>query len=244
MKRALRQWANPISSVLAALVLTVGLAVEVAAGNSNPAAAPPTSNAYGHSYGEWSAEWWKWWLSIPTNNNHPALGGPCGEGQSGKVFYLTAIFTGKEVACTIPAGKAVLVPIINVECSTAEDPPFHGDNEAELRACAQCWEDHVDPSLLEVTLDGKPLKDLASYRFESPLFSFDYPAANIFGIPNGPGTGDSVSDGYWLLLHPLSAGEHTLSFGGTSEVPAGACGNANPSSGTFHASYRLTVQGK
>lgn len=239
----LRQCGNTISSALMVLVLMAGMAAEATAGNANPAVAPPNSKAYGHSYGEWTAKWWEWWLSIPTPG-HPALGGDCGEDQSGKVFYLTAIFTGEEITCAIPTGKAVLVPIVNVECSTVEDPPFHGSTEAELRACAQCWEDHVNPASLEATLDGQPLQDLAAYRVQSPLFTFDYPADNIFGIPNGPGTGDAVSDGYWILLHPLAAGEHTLSFSGTSNVPAGACGNTNPSSGTFGGSYRLTVQRK
>lgn len=243
MINTLRQWSSPISTVLAVLVLTVGMAVEASAGNSNPAAAPPNSKAYGHSYGEWTAEWWKWWLSIPVPD-HPALGGSCEEGQSGKVFFLTASFTGQAVACTIPTGKAVLVPIINVECSNVEAPPFYGETEEDRRACARCWEDYVVLASLQVTLDGKPLQDLESYRFDSPNFTFQYPEDNIFGIPDGPGTGDAVSDGFWILLHPLPAGEHTLSFSGRSDVPAGACGNVDPSANTFGGSYRLTVQGR
>jgi hypothetical protein len=229
---------------VAATMPVFGLASAAGAGNPNPGVAPINSSAYGHSYGGWSAEWWKWFLSIPTPD-HPGIGGDCGVAQSGPVFFLAADFTGSEgVPCTIPAGGAVLFAPANVECSTVEPPPFHGDNEEELRACAKCWADQIVVSSLEATLDGEALSDLGSYRVASPLFTFEYPADNIFGIPGGPGTGQSVSDGYWLLLNPLSAGSHTLSFSGAFEIPAeGACGADGPASFGFGAVYELTVEG-
>jgi len=51
-----------------------------------------------------------------------------------------------------------------------------------------------------------------SYRVTSPQFTFTAPTPWIFGETGGPGT--SVGDGYYILLAPLSPGDHTLRFGG------------------------------
>jgi hypothetical protein len=238
----MRHWMRGTFAVAAALP-ALGLATAAVAGNPNPEVAPVNSNAYGHSYGGWSAEWWKWFLSIPTPD-HPGIGGDCGVAQSGPVFFLAADFTGSEgVPCTIPAGKAIFFAMANVECSTVEPPPFFGADEEELRACAKCFADQIVVSSLEATLDDEELGDLGSYRAASPLFTFEYPADNIFGIPGGPATGESVSDGYWLLLNPLSAGNHTLAFSGAFEFPEGECGLPAGTSFGFGAVYELTVGG-
>jgi hypothetical protein len=222
-------------SAFAIAVLVSGPAGHALAQNANPGVAPLGSNAFGHTYSVWSAEWWKWWLSIPTDTPHPALGGDCRVGQAGKVFYLSSDFTGTEIPCTVPTGKAVLFSVANVECSDVEAEPFYGATEAERRACAAGWADLIDVDSLQATLDGRELTDLGAYRVSSPDFTFLYPEDNIFGISNGPGTGQAVSDGYWVLLAPLSAGEHTLSFSGCfDEAAGGFC---------FGATYNLTVTG-
>jgi len=243
--RMLRVSRNSLRNACAVAVLMLGPVADALAENANPGVAPPHSHAYGQTYGGWSAEWWQWFLSIPTATPHPGIGGDCREGQAGNVFNLAADFTGSpEVPCTIPTGKAVLFSMANIECSTVEPPPFFGANEEELRDCAACWADLIDVSSLQATLDGEALADLGSYRAASPLFTFAFPEDNIFGIPDGPGTGQAVSDGYWVLLNPLSAGEHTLSFSGQFEIPAeGACGADGPASFGFGAVYGLTVGG-
>ena len=76
---------------------------------------------------------------------------------------------------------------------------------------------------LTVILDDVPLEDLVSYRTLSPLFTVD-------GV-------DAVSDGYWIMLRPLSAGEHTLEFGGGIDLAA-LGGPVLPVSVT----YKLTVE--
>src|SRR5690349_1562093 len=72
---------------------------------------------YGASYGEWSARWWEWALSIPAAQN-PVLeqnGANCGIGQVGNVWFLAGSFSGNPVtrACTLPAGKPIFFPLIN-----------------------------------------------------------------------------------------------------------------------------------
>jgi hypothetical protein len=232
-------------SAFAIAVLVAGPSGQALAQNVNPGVAPPRAHAFGHSYSVWSAEWWKWWLSIPAAD-HPALGGDCRVGQAGKVFYLSADYTGsEEVSCTVPTGKVVLFPVVNSECSSVEPPPFYGESAADREACARCWTDLIDVSSLQATLDGRALADLGAYRVISPDFTFLYPEGWIYGDPPGPGTGQSVSDGYWVLLAPLSAGEHTLSFGGHVNVPQGACGSdfGGDIEYDIGATYQLTVTG-
>jgi hypothetical protein len=143
-------------------------------------------------------------MKIPVvNGNHPLFsGGAFGE-QKGVVF-LAAVGGGASIDLTIPARAALFFPVINAECSVLEPDPFHGDNEAELRACAN---GHIDnTSGLFAAIDGVPVNNLGSYRVESPLFEFaPLPPDNVFGAPAGT-TSPAVDAGVYLLLAPLAVG--------------------------------------
>jgi hypothetical protein len=197
-----------------------------AAKNTNPTIAPPNAKAYGKSYAEWSAAWWQWALSLPADQNPffdgavPLEGeegdeGGCANianGQEGPVWFLTGVFNASGQAvriCDVPAGKALFFPLINTECSTIEAPPFYGEDEEALRACVR--DIIIEDMFAEI--DGVQIADLESYFAESPLFTFSLPENDVLGL--GPGEGQSVSSGYFLMLPPLSAGEHVISFGGT-----------------------------
>jgi hypothetical protein len=198
-----------------ALAICVVLVVAMAgimvtyADDPNPRVWPVDSNPYGMTYGEWSAAWWQWALAIPEDVN-PILdmtGEYCGEEQSGKVWFLTGTFGGSaERTCTIPAGKAILFPVINAQCSQVQGD---GTTERKLRECAVAMIDSV--TIVEATVDEIPLQDLVDYRVVSPLFSFELPENNILDLKI---VSPSVSDGYWILLKPLQAGEHTIYFRG------------------------------
>lgn len=84
-----------------------------------------------------------------------------------------------------------------------------------LHAVAKATIDGANLSAPPVFLDGKLLRELSTYRAASPAFSFILPAdnvpASVFGIPDTAGTySPAVSDGYWLMFEPLSAGTHTI----------------------------------
>ncbi len=203
-------------SALCCLLVTFGLfgfttpSHAAAAGRSNATILPPGANMFGASYGEWSARWWQWALSLPADA-HPLLEtAGCDAGQSGPVWFLGGSFINSTVVreCTVPAGLAIFFPVLNTECSTIESPPFFGGNEDELRDCAAA----VTNSGMFATIDGVDVLNLDSYRVQSPLYTFSAPDGGLFG---GPVTGQSVSDGVWLMLSPLSAGTHTIHLGGT-----------------------------
>jgi hypothetical protein len=197
----------------------------------NPGVLPPQSNPHGHSYAEWSALWWKWALSMPLDQHPLADTAPCSTGQSGGVWFLGGSFVSAEAErnCTVPPGKAIFFPVLNTECSTIEPDPFHGDTAAELSACAKGW---VDGATGVCGVDGVPVQNLEMYRVQSPLFTFGpLPANNVLFIDVPPGTtGQSVSDGYWLMLAPLSVGQHTIDV-------VGVFANGF----TFHITYNLMV---
>ena len=208
-----------LAIVLTAIVgLMAGSVSPAHARNSNPGVMPPNSHTHGMTYAEWSARWWQWALSLPADQNpFFDVDGSCSNGangQLGPVWFLTGVISVSGTAerdCTVPAGKALFFPLINTECSTLEADPFHGDNEAELRAC-------VEDPLFELgnvfaEIDGVAVQNLERYLVESPLFTFTVPPENVLGVD--PGTGQSVSRGYHLMVAPLSVGEHVIRFGGT-----------------------------
>jgi hypothetical protein len=200
--------------VLAVLIATIPANL-AAAPNSNPRILPPNSAPHGHTYGEWSARWWQWTVSLPQDQNPSFDETGCANGangQLGPVWFLTGVINVSGTVtrdCTVPAGKALFFPVINTECSTLEGAPFHGDNEAELRTCAKSFQ----LGDLFAVIDGVAVQDLDRYLVESPLFTFTVPPNNVLGVPAG--TGQSVSHGVHLMLAPLSAGTHTIRFGGT-----------------------------
>jgi len=174
--------------------------------NLNPGVLPPYSHAYGQTYGEWAAEWWQWAFAIPMEFGvNPILEGPCETNQSGPVWFLAGNFGWSSVrTCCVPAGKALFFPIMNSMWAT-QDP----ENEPEelLRELANASIDQV--FFLECTVDGVPLENLWAYRAESPAFGWVSPTYGEYPL--------AVTDGYWIMLAPLSTGEHEIYFAGASE---------------------------
>jgi hypothetical protein len=181
--------------------------------SSTPTPFPVDILQYNLTYGEWTARWWQWLVSIPEDRNPAAdeTGENCGEGQSGPVWFLAGTFGGLNVRnCDIPAGKYIMFPVINAECSYAEYPDLR--TEPELRSCAVSSNDGVTE--LMVTIDGQAINEsqLRSYRVQSPLFNLTLSENNIFGLP--PSTTQAVSDGFWVILPPLGPGQHEIHFRG------------------------------
>ena len=130
---------------------------------------------------------------------------PCGSLPAPSTFSTNAVRN-----CSVPAGKSLFFPMINVECSTLEAPPFYGANEEQLRSCAKSFKFKG----MFATVDGVPLPNVGRYQTLSPLFKFSLPKKDVLGL--GPAEeGESVSSGYYLMLAPLSPGKHVVSFGGT-----------------------------
>jgi hypothetical protein len=227
----------PMSSVLAAADLVA-----------------PGQTAIGMTYGDWSAAWQQWVQAIPNTPEEPnpafdETGENCAQGQdSGPVFFLVGAFTDElpdtplisevERDCTVPANRHIFFPIVNVAIDTT-DPQgdFYEATEAAQRQLAGKNADLIDVGSLEVTVDGKKVKNLGDYRVQSPAYHFFLPAENnMWGIADVNASGYfGVADGYYVMLKPLSSGKHTVQF-------AGAFVSNGEVLFALDVTYNLTVQ--
>jgi hypothetical protein len=129
---------------------------------------------------------------------------------------------------TVPTGKALFFPIVNVLRASPEaiirgggDPTgmTHEEQEAFLRNLANANIDSA--SGLAAYVDGVALQDLFDYRAESPPggFVLHIPEGSFVSRSYAPGDHDpAVADGYWLMLAPLSKGEHQIHFSAAGPV--------------------------
>ena len=210
------------------------------------------SKPYSLTYGDWTARWWQWGYSVPKNSNpaYDDTGKNCAQGQKGPVWFLAGTY-GHPVdrVCTIPAGKAILFPILNSECSFAEFPKLK--TLSQLHTCAKAIQDHV--TTLYAIIDGIPIPNLQEYRIQSPPFNFTLPQNNILGMPADTTT-QAIADGNWVFLKPLSPGIHKLMFkGGVQQSKIIGTSNNNASEGSsasfafpsgwdFETTYNMTVK--
>ena len=174
---------------------------------------PPDAPAYGLTYEAWTARFAQWLHSLPMAINPGAdpTGERCGYGQAGPVFFLVQSHEeATERTCTVPAGTALLLPLLDASCTTVEPPPFFGRDEAELRACTEAL--FTPRAELTAVIDGVAIPDLERYRVQSEPFTVVLPEDNVLEVE--PAVIAGVMEGYWLLLAPLPPGEHELRFGG------------------------------
>jgi hypothetical protein len=189
---------------------------------------------YGTTYAELNVAWFQWILSQPRigNPGFDPTGAYCASGQSGDVWFLAGSFDERVVerTCTIPSGRAILVPILNVftHCYLEDE---------------DCTAESLGPELdvylngftgMYATVDGADMRDPADYRVDAAEFSVELPDGNLFQAYEIPITGlvDGLyGGGYWMLFDPLPAGEHTIAFGGL--FPDGFANNNT---------YTLTVE--
>jgi hypothetical protein len=240
MKLGTKHWRSGLVMV-GAVVALLGLTIAFAA---NP---PPQSQQNGQTYGKLSNAWWQWALSIPTSTN-PLLdttGADCGQGQSGSVWFLAGTFGGSATpitrSCTIPAGKTLFFPTINFFQNNAgvkgsNCPPTHS-------SIPQLWgaldQNVAAVTTHEATVDGVPQQDQRAGP-NNPPYNVMIPSDNLFTfltkgictLPFPAGTySPNVSDGFYVLLTPLSPGPHTIHFSA-----------ATPQGTQQDVTYNLTVQ--
>jgi hypothetical protein len=65
-------------------------------------------------------------------------------------------------------------------------------------------------TFVQASIDGIQLQNIS--RIQSSPFDITFPEENIFGVQAGPTR--AVSDGFWIFLQPLSAGNHQINFKG------------------------------
>lgn len=168
----------------------------------------PGAVVEGKTLGEWSAEYWKWAFSFPVATN-PLLD-TTGEfahlgDVGGPVFFVAAGGAGTvSREFTVPGDRFLFFPMFTVAFYVGP-----GDTLAD----AQQFVDGLFATTTELhaSVDGVPIPDLFSRWEVSPVFSLTIPPDGL-GAP-GVYT-EAYSGGFWIMLQPLPAGQHTLVFGG------------------------------
>ncbi len=220
------------------------------------AAASPSSGgakAFGRTYGEWSAKWWQWLFSVPASES-PFLGQgevDCQINQHGPVVFLAGAPSGTTAvrSCTVPAGKPLFFPVLN---GVYRNEPPENLTVAEKRDVLEKFFSDTHPGFpadfgfpgvrackVTATLDGAPVNlKTPIVRVQSPPFLVDsgddpvFPPANLIEP-------EAISEGFWVLLGPLSVGEHTLHFSGSfCELDNS---NDHPLFAPVSVTYTLTV---
>jgi hypothetical protein len=163
---------------------------------------------FGKSWQDWTTQWWQWFLSIPLESSpaYDESGEKWDINQHDPNVVFLAGTTDRKVEriVAIPAGKAVLFPVINFTTSYSEDPRFK--TESQMIAHAKSNIDDIVKK--DVYIDGNSLLISEKHRVQSPPFDFSFPANNIYGVKDGPSRG--VGDGYWIFLKPLRLGRHSI----------------------------------
>ncbi|MBV9176460.1 MAG: hypothetical protein JO297_05430 [Nitrososphaeraceae archaeon] len=181
------------------------------ANNDDPHIFSINSKPYGSSYSDWCIRWIKWLLEQPRESN-PAIdtsGENCAQNQHGPVWFLAGTFGGSATRkCNIPLGKAILFPIIEKECSFAED----NDLKIETDLISRTTKFMNSVTHLELSIDGITLQNLNKYRVQTPVFDLMFPRNNVYGVKEGKTR--STCNGFWIFLGPPTVGDHKIYFRG------------------------------
>jgi hypothetical protein len=230
-----------IAALSAMALMSTGVSATAAAPDS--LVIPPQQQ----NYGQLGVLWWKWALSIPYAQNpiFDTTGAHCAVGQHGGRWYLAGTPGGPSGSltrsCTVPAGKKIFFPVISVENDyPCPDPTFQPSPGQSLKDFLTYGTGSIpgavtlinEVSDVQASLDGQNIPILPSYRGTSNMYSYagDPSLTAVFDPCITGSQQKAVSDGYWLMLAPLSPGQHTLQFGGTLM------------GSTETATYNLTVQ--
>jgi hypothetical protein len=196
---------------------------------------PPHFNVGGRSMEDWAVQQWTTIFETPVHGTdgvsirNPVFdetGAQAAQGNFDGAFMLFGTITGGNIVrsnVAIPAGKPIFVPIAGIEFSNYDTPnadfSFPGTySQAQLAQFAQLSALSI-PSRgeLHVNIDGRPVATLASHRETSPIHYTLPDHDNVlqnFGL-DFTGPVDASVDGYYVMLKPLSPGEHTINFGST-----------------------------
>ena len=205
------------------------------------------SSPFNLTYADWTIKWWQWAYSIP-KNIHPAYddtGKFCKENQKKPVWFFPGTYQHSVIRyCEIPHGVGILFPILNSECSYVEYTQMK--TKEELSICAKKIQDTTIPEF--ATLNGVKIPKPENYRIQSEIFNFTLPENNILDLP--PQTTQAISEGSWVFLKPLPAGNYELKFKGNIKTTTNNETNgiqnkdefAGPIGWNYTTTYILTVK--
>lgn len=223
-----RSFRRAVAAAAIACALVAATANDVAAspaagsghhGNPNPVLFGRHAHPYGASMATWGERIARWIYAVPLDHN-PATdetGADCAVDQRGPVWFVPPIFgaTNGSRTCTIPRHKAIFLDIQeDVQDYPCPDPTYHpAPGQSLYDFLIEQDKPVMDAvNLVDVTLDGAPLRDGLSYRYLSrDLFvlrgdpSMQALDPCVTGRPQ-----PAIVDGFFMMFKPLRPGPHTI----------------------------------
>lgn len=175
---------------------------------------PPHSVVEGKDISEWSMEFWKWLLAIPSDKSPAAdsSNADCTMNQSGPVWFLAGRFkSGSSTRkCRIPYGRYIFFPMV----TTAS---FRNIDEATncQRSLDRVREMTMSAQNLQAAVDGAYLTNQAAH-LEITKSCADI--ANVSAMRGRQVLYSVAATGHWVMLRPLSRGSHILNYAGGYQV--------------------------
>jgi hypothetical protein len=207
---------DQILGIAIAFILVVGIiqfTISIASASNPLNIFPPGVKPYGITYSEHMQNFWKWMLAIPAKDSplNDPTGEKCAIGQSNtnsSVFYLATAIGKSERTCTVPAGKGLFIPVMEVEFSDKEMP---GASVEELGQATKKDQDTVNS--LNLKIDNREYKfdNITKYRIQTQPFVATFPKEAIFGVTD-PGNSTVVAEGFYVITEPLAKGNHTINY--------------------------------
>jgi hypothetical protein len=103
--------------------------------------------------------------------------------------YLYRTYSIVELTYTMPAGKAILFPILSGECK-------YGTEKSDAEVCKCATEDN-EFGVIFAIIDRIRLQNLEQYRIQSDFFNIILPEDNIYEAD--PGTFKAIVDGFFIF---------------------------------------------
>ena len=182
---------------------------------------PPHATVAGKALGDHGAAWWQWSFSMPLDDSpvRDLTGEKCAKGQQGEVWFLAGTYGSDQVkrSCTIPAGRYIFFPIINMAFWPQPNEPI---SCADVQEGAAMNNDNM--AFAEIEIDGVRVASPWSHReISSKCFDIFARVPKDVGPPPGF---PAASDGFWIMLKPLPPGTHTIKYRARYNRPGGAYG--------------------
>jgi hypothetical protein len=218
-----------------AMIAAATIYVPASAASNSPQIFPSSVNK------ALSAKWWQWAFSFNKAESplSDSTGERCDKGNLGKVFFLAGtagLDSGSAVRnCTISSKQAILFPVGNAACIIGH--PCLSPVVSDIKQLKKEVSHFID--LLknaEASLDGHSI-DLSHARVQSPLFKTKVAVGNPFNEPPESNAKVAFADGVWVLLKPLSVGNHEIHFKGTFDLSSLGAPDF-----TTEVTYHLTVK--
>jgi hypothetical protein len=228
-----------IGSILAPLTIILPLAAQAQSGGSPP-------GAPGSQLASLTDRWWRWIFSIDRllqpNPFTTVYQGECSRLMQGNVLFLVGQGSplgsvSNHGTCIISSQTSILFPLVNgfdIDCTSQQQQSkptvpcgFNIQTPARGQPFQQLRNNPFvagvnDATNLVASIDGVPLQYV---QVQSPPGGFEVRLAthDVYGFDVGPVRLHGVVNGFWVLLPPLSPGQHTLTFGGCLPSSIGGC---------------------